>query len=486
MNNISEIFFKSAEIYANSLAIIDKNGKSIHYQQLSDEVKQLMSDFTNEGISKGDRVLILLPMGISLYRTVLALFGIGATAVFLDPFIKRTSLESALSNVPCKALVGSPMIRLISRFMPVISKIKTRVSPIPSGKGLGKPISENLSNETALITFTTGSTGIPKGANRTHAFLKAQFEALKPMLENNCEVDMTVLPIVLLLNLASGKTSVIADFPMRKPHKFDGKKIIQQLKQYNVESFSGSPWFALQLAKHNSDYKLKQITTGGGPLFPSDAKAILSAFPTSQLTVVYGSTEAEPIAHTNGKELIQMNEVEKHGLFVGEIDSSAEVKIIPITENSVTEISSLADGDAGEIVVSGDHVLKQYINHPEAERMTKIPFDGKIWHRTGDAGYLKNGQLFLLGRCNQRFYYKETYFYPFLLEYQLKSIPNILEGTVIWKNNRPHIFAVKQAGTNPENPAEVLGISGAECTWLLSLPKDPRHQTKVDYSKLQD
>lgn len=484
MNNISELFFDSAKLNPELAAIIDKNGEIIQYQKLSLEVKQLMFDLSQKGIGKGDRVLILLPMGINLYRTVLAVFGIGATAVFLDPFIKRSSLESALKNVPCKALIGSATIRLISRFLPVISTIKTRISPIPSGNGKMESIAENLSHETALITFTTGSTGIPKGANRTHAFLKAQFEALKPMLENDCNVDMTVLPIVLLLNLASGKTSVIADFPMRKPHKFDGKKIIRQLQTYRVESFSGSPWFALQLAKNNSNYSLKQITTGGGPLFPADAQEILNAFPSTKLSIVYGSTEAEPIAHTNGEELLQMSNIGLNGLFVGKIDESAEVKIIPITDEALTEISELTDGTAGEIIVSGNHVLKHYINYPEAERMTKISVDGKIWHRTGDAGYLKNEHLFLLGRCNQRFFFQEQYFYPFLLEYQLKTFTGILEGTVVWKNNHPHIFAVKKAGANPQNPAESLGLSGAECTWLKALPKDPRHQTKIDYSKL--
>ncbi|NJM17110.1 MAG: hypothetical protein HC896_18550 [Bacteroidales bacterium] len=73
---------------------------------------------------------------------------------------------------------------------------------------------------TALITFTTGSTGTPKAADRSHAFLKEQFNALLDEIKPSAnDVDMPVLPIVLFVNLGVGCTSVIADFNVAEPNK---------------------------------------------------------------------------------------------------------------------------------------------------------------------------------------------------------------------------------------------------------------------------
>lgn len=81
--NIMDYFYIAAKKYPNRIAIIEKN-KEISFSKLEKEVEITVSYFQSKGIKKGDRVLIFVPMSIDLYRIVMALFSIGAIAVFLD------------------------------------------------------------------------------------------------------------------------------------------------------------------------------------------------------------------------------------------------------------------------------------------------------------------------------------------------------------------------------------------------------------------
>src|SRR5690606_4325072 len=97
--------------------------------------------------------------------------------------------------------------------------------------------------DAALVTFTTGSTGVPKAALRTHGFLYEQFKALEAEIDAKpADVDMSVLPIILLINLAVGSTSVIADFNPAKPTRMQPRKIANQLRSHRVTRLVASPY----------------------------------------------------------------------------------------------------------------------------------------------------------------------------------------------------------------------------------------------------
>src|ERR1700747_541143 len=90
--NIVELFFTAAQKHPERIAIIYKN-REITFNELAEQVKNTACYFRNEGIEKGDRVLVFVPMNIDLYRIVLALFSIGATAVFLDEWVNKKRME---------------------------------------------------------------------------------------------------------------------------------------------------------------------------------------------------------------------------------------------------------------------------------------------------------------------------------------------------------------------------------------------------------
>jgi len=493
--NIVNLFIEAAKEYPHNKAIIEKN-KFISYQSLAEEVQKTALYFTDQGIKKGDRVLVFVPMGIDLYRIVLALFYIGATAVFLDEWVGKKRLEQCCRLADCKGFIGVLKARIFSWFSKELRQIPIKLS-LKNMKS-GNLIPMELEQETpALITFTTGSTGTPKAALRSHGFLKEQFDALLNEIEpNENDIDMPVLPIVLFVNLGVGCTSVIADFKMTKVESLDASKIISQISSEKVNRITASPFFVKKLAKETSkenlDFpSLKKIFTGGAPVFPNEAKMYENAFPNAKSTIVYGSTEAEPISSILTDQLIEKETQLELGLPVGETYSRVELKIIGITENGIvlndsSELSDLelSNGSVGEIIVAGHHVLKTYFNNEEAFRENKIVVGDTIWHRTGDSGYLKDNELYLTGRCKQLIWRKGQFISPFIMENKLANLEGVSSGTVMDFKNK--IILVVESVMTQANLKEILNeFNYDELKILKKIPKDPRHNSKIDYEKLK-
>src|SRR6218665_2266754 len=247
--NVTDLFFEHAERSPERCAIVNGNAR-ISYGELSTQVKATAAYFQSKGIAKGDRVLVFVPMGIDLYRMVLALFDIGATVVFLDEWVSRERLDVCCKLAKCKAWIGGWKVK-------ILSVLSSELRKTPLKLGLSYDVNQlysktDTSDDTiALITFTTGSTGIPKAAIRTHAHLKSQFDALIEKIDpKEGEVDMPVLPIVLLINLGAGCTSVIAPFKSKKAEKMKPEIMVKLLQNENVNRLVSSPYFAIRVAEY--------------------------------------------------------------------------------------------------------------------------------------------------------------------------------------------------------------------------------------------
>lgn len=500
--NIVDLFYASAKKNPGKTAIIYK-GQKISFGEFQQQVTATSAYFLKKGIGKGDRVMIFVPMSFDLYRIVLALFRIGATAVFLDEWVNKKRMEECCKVAQCKAFIGIFKARILSFFSSELRKIPIHLGVSYSASGSIEKFPATTKDDTALITFTTGSTGIPKAAKRTHGFLHAQFGALTAKIEpKEDDIDMPVLPIVLLINLGTGTTSVIADFKASKPNSLRPEKIIEQLKTNAVNRIIASPFFVKEISKYLIRNKislpqLKKIFTGGAPVFPSEANIYDQAFPGALVQVVYGSTEAEPISAINVKELIENDSVLlEQGLNVGKPDKTATVKMIqlidaPLVVNSEEELNALEvhGNTIGEIIVSGDHVLREYFNNPEGLKRNKIFIGDKCWHRTGDSGCLgKDGNLFLTGRCATLITRNGKIIAPFIYENFFQSIPGVEMGTVMLFGKK--LFAIIELN-DPAQEKSITektlrcGINFDEIVFVGKIPRDPRHNSKIDYGLLQ-
>ncbi|MBN8681789.1 MAG: AMP-binding protein [Chitinophagales bacterium] len=503
-NNITQHFFEAAHKYPDKTAIISNNGQ-ISFAELERAVRQRAALYRARGLGEGDRVLIFVPMSIELYASVLALFSIGATAVFLDEWVSLKRMEACCEVAQCKGLIGNWKARILSWISGPLRKIPIKLRPDARSHELAEVPLLLPPDSTALITFTTGSTGTPKAAKRTHQFLQEQFSALIQEIDPHPDdVDMPALPIVLLINLGAGCTSLIADFKASKPESIQADKICQQLLEYKVNRMVGSPFFVRKiaehlLANHIQIPDLQKVFTGGAPVFPAEAALYVKAFEKAKIHIVYGSTEAEPISKIDGKILAEENLIIKNkslsGLPVGQPAAVATVRIIGITDAPLTCTDAAAldhlclpEAEIGEIIVSGPHVLRAYFNNEEALLRNKIFVGDTCWHRSGDSGYLLEGRLYLTGRCNTLIYREGRILSPFVYENLLQNLEGVRIGTLL--ERRGALLAVLETEAQADKQALQAYICKAEplierVVFTDKIPRDPRHNSKIDYPLLR-
>ena len=250
------------------------------------------------------------------------------------------------------------------------------------------PEREISTADIALISFTSGSTGVPKAIARSHAFMMAQCDAIAPLLEpgSDGERDLVAFPIFILLCLALGITSVLPAWKLTRHDRVDAEAINVQIERYGITRLLVPPAICEKLSSADALPRLKAIFTGGGPAFPDTMERLVGLQPDLRLVGVYGSTEAEPIAHLKHAD-ISADDLQRMkfggGLLAGQPVDAVDILV-----------------EDGEIRVAGPHVNESYLDASQNAE-TKVMRDGRIWHRTGDAGRLdEQGRLWLLGRMN--------------------------------------------------------------------------------------
>ncbi len=490
--NIADLFLQQAHKQPEVAAILEK-GEEITYEELRAEVFTYAGYLRERGIGKRDRVLVFVPVSIQLYKVVLAIIAIGAVPVFLDQWSSLKRLKQSAELADCKGLVAGWKLRLLAFLIPEFRKIPLKLNPTKKARPITQT-EEMGPDDAALITFTTGSSGRPKAAWRTHEFLFQQHQALmKELKPKQGDVNMTTLPVFVFSNLAAGLTTILPEFNPRKPEKLNPSWILEDLEK--ASTLICSPDLLMRLVPHAEHYNLAGLTevfTGGAPVSPQMAVAIQKRFP--QTIVAYGSTEAEPISSISIKELAEYNDREPKGIPVGKLHEDIQLKIIPVTDKPIAPNTDewlslgLPEKEIGEVVVAGPYVLKKYYNNPEAEARQKFEVNGQLWHRTGDSGFLdENGTLFLTGPAKYLFKRDGLWVGQFPIEMQLNKLPSIQEATILNKNGEITIFLVKKTGALDSAVKEEISnaeISYDRIEYLEALPKDPRHHSKIEYGKL--
>ena len=500
--NLCELLRERAAKNPGRAALIHR-GVSVTYGELTRRVERRAGALARYGVKKGDRVVIFVPMSTALYEILFSVFSLGAVAVFIDAWADAARLDYAARLAEAKAFVGIPKAWLLFLKSRAMRQIPVKLFP-GFGKGSADESDSPVScaeDDPALVTFTTGSTGVPKAALRTCGFLMAQHRALKDFLGvGEGDVDMATLPIFSLNNLACGATTLIPDFNPARPADFDPVKIAGEAAAAGVTTTAGSPAFYKKLSEAaretNPIPTLRKIFVGGAAVFPEFAEALSAAFPGAAVSAVYGSTEAEPIAAIAADELAASDCAD--GVPAGEVSAFIELRVVrfdAVLRHEMKEeewsAAQAAPGEAGEICVAGGHVLKTYYRNPEAEKENKIKVGGKIFHRTGDAGRLVGGRLFLLGRASRVFTTPGgAKAYPALIERELLKLDASSAGTLVRGRDGRAVLILESA--DPEAArAEALSLDRRRVPYdeirvVARIPRDPRHASKIDYNALAE
>ncbi len=427
---------------------------SITFAALNADADAIAHGLTAVGITCGTRVALMVPPSPDFFAITFALFKVAAVPVLIDPGMGTKNLGKCLAEAEAEAFIGIAKAHLARRILGWGKRtIRTTVNAgrwrllcdsslsrlRAAGAAQGPfPVPDVSANEMAAILFTSGSTGVAKGAVYTHGIFAAQVELLKNTygIEPG-EIDLCTFPLFALFGPALGMTCIIPDMDSTRPAQIDPRKAVTQILQFGVTNLFGSPAVLRALGSWGINIGLKKpgpmppaasdgVHRDGPPQLPTLRRVISAGAAASaveierfarlltegvQVFTPYGATESLPVANIGSREILTET---RHltdqgmGVCVGRPVTGVRVDVIPITDHPVAEWDEslcLPPGQIGEFVVRGPVVTKQYYNRPEATKLAKIrdPNSGEILHRMGDVGYFdEHGRMWFCGRKSQR------------------------------------------------------------------------------------
>lgn len=496
--------------------------ESVSYGELADSIKTYQALWQLKGWQTNDRIIVIIKPSKQLYAIALSLLALGMIPVFIDTGMGRGKIKMAIDDSNARAIIS---MKALLKWFWLISPMWKLDRLAIDGSGLGfKSLSKQLNKvkhehcvlavqvvkrsatDHGLISFTSGSTGRPKGADRTHSSLIQQHLAIRSHWpDKSHDIDCPCFPVMVLHNLSCGMTTVMPKVDLSQPANVDAAQVVTQIEHYQITRISGAPAYIQKLVDysivHNkSNASIETLVVGGATVSVELAKGILMAFPNAYSRIVYGSTEAEPIASIDLHDYIKYSQP-PHGYLVGKPAEQVEILIANVSEQAFTEEDLLkqkvSNGEVGEILVSGRHVLKQYVDNSAANAENKISRtqitnsdDHSVWHRTGDTGFLDEvGQLWLTGRVKDTLNIAGKVVQPYPVEQMMDSIEGVYRTALIMFDEIVHVFfqpnyeqraISKQIENRIKSLLVSLDIEDFYIKEIASLPVDGRHNSKVD------
>jgi len=459
VTTLTAAFAQAAIAYRDRTALVDGDGSTYRFSQVQDLADTYAAAWHAKGVRPGDRVLIAMGIGADLYASLAALWSLGATVVLPEPAMGLAGVKTAIKATDPKFFCAAGPYVWIKLLIPRLWGAKLLTPKQRGHAAVQKPAVEP--DSIALISFTSGTTGTPKAIPRTHALLMAQWKAVAPLLQSDAdEIDLVTFPVFVLINLAEGRTSVLPNWKMSKLASLDPRAFVDWISTNKCTRALLPPALCEKLVEAQTTGTLNHVLTGGGPVFPDVVQNLQTISEHLEITTVYGSTEAEPIAHAHTTE-------QGYGLFVGKPVDAVRLRIVDT-----------------EIQVAGDHVNSGYLD-PARDAETKVREGGTIWHRTGDAGQLDDqGRLWLLGRVGEQVTTDEGVQHPFAVETAARMWPGV-ERAALMELHKIPVLVVSGEATQIDTwrvQAAAFGIT--DVRHILDIPLDERHHSKVNRNAL--
>ncbi len=517
--NIIALLDEAALRTPDVAAIIDGplgKERSTSFADLRTQSMQIAALFARSGVSRGDGIVMLVPMSAVLYAVIAAAFRLGAIPVFIDPEQAAAQLSRCRGALPLKAFVGSPGACLLRLLKPELRAINVAfvsrgwfpgMSSLEAARGnspLDRAVTD-LDDAPAMLSFTSGSTGVPKGLLRNHRLLMATQDILARHLDlRPGSINVATMPALVMANLGRGVTSLIPDVGLRRPGAADPARIAGAITQWKAESLLASP----ALVEHLADYclalgrpldSLRKVFTGGAPVFPRVLDKSAQAAPLAQIAALYGSTEAEPIALLWREEMSADDRVaikQGVGLPAGKPIAEISLSILqdrwgqPLADctDEAMRNAALPAGARGEIAVNGPHVSTGYLQG-QGNAETKFRVGDTVWHRTGDSGWLdEQNRLWLTGRCAARVVESSGAVYPLMVEAALADHAQLAQAAFVSHHGQRLLVVELKRGVDRSGLDELASVlAWARIDRVVSLsriPMDRRHNAKIDYPAL--
>lgn len=462
--SLQQLLKNTAEKYPNKIAI-HFNGKELSYQELYDSALKFAGYLQKIGIQKGDRVAIMLP---NTPQSVISFYGVmmaGGIVVQTNPMYTERELAFQMKDSGAKAIVALdilfPRIKKIqgetelehiiitaikdylpfpkNLVYPFIQKKQYGFSVKVEHKGndhlfteimkhpaLQEPIMNiNFEEDLAILQYTGGTTGFPKGVMLTHKNLIANTKMCQAWLykcREGEEIVLGALPFfhvygmttVMILSILQASKMVLIPKP-------DPEVLLKTIQSQRPTMFPGAPTMYIGMLNHPelSKYDLSSIDScisGSAPL-PVEVQERFERLTGGKLVEGYGLTESSPVTHAN---LLWDGERVKGSIGLPWPDTLAEIRSVETGE-------PLPVGEIGELVVKGPQVMKGYWNRPEETQ--EVLKDG--WLHTGDMGYMdEEGYFYIVDRKKDMIIASGYNIYPREIEEVLYEHPAVKEVVV--------------------------------------------------------
>ena len=482
-------------------------GASLTYRDLDDASARIAAGLGRRGVGPGSHVVVFVPPGRPLYLLLLALFRLGAVAVFVDPGMGRERIEQALALATPDAFVGVARAHLLRLRSAALRRVRLHVSvgglvpgalpfaALLAARRAAAPPSMPSAETPALLTFTSGTTGRPRGAVRTHGFLLAQHAALTDTLGSRPD-DVAVhgLPVFLLHTLAGGGTAILPRLAGGGPAPADPGGVVRMARRHGATTLIGAPTFLAPIVawcrrRGRALEGVRAAFAGGAVVPPSLVAGLRAVLPHGDAHVVYGSTEAEPIAIVSGEELAALGAALPplgRGACVGRPAACVRLRLVEQPGPALGPI----DGPVGEILVAGAHVNPRYYRDPLSDLRHKVHDpDGTVWHRTGDCGWRDaGGRLWLVGRRGDAIQRPRGILWPYPVEGAAEALDDVARAGLVGIEGRAVLAVLPRRGAGAGGDIArragehlaALDLAVDDVRLVEDVPLDRRHQAKID------
>ena len=458
---LPELVRRSAERYADKPALIGADGTTRTYRELWSHVRRVARFLQDQGIGKGDKVGIFSPNHVDYAAVFYGILLSGATVTTLNPLYREREIEYQLGDAEAVAVfVFSPMAAPVEAARQNLPRLR-HVWPIDGLLELLGGVSEeyrpapaNARDDVAVLPYSSGTTGLPKGVMLTHYNVSCNVK--QSLAARNLTSDMVslcVLPffhiygmtVLLGAGLALGATGIVM-------MRFDAEQMLHLVEKYKMTNLFLAPPAVLAMANIANPSRFDTssvlaIHSGAAPLAPEVAERARSIYG-CVVSQGYGMTETSPTTNVNPLDRVK---VESCGPPV----SDTFEKIVSLDTGQ-----ELPTGEIGELAVRGPQVMKGYWKRPQ-ETKDCLSEDG--WLLTGDIGWLdEDNYLHLLERKKEMIKYKGYQVAPAELEAILHEHPAVLDAAVIPKTHLesgeiPKAFVVLREGFEA-SPEELMAF----------------------------
>ncbi|MDR3450131.1 MAG: long-chain fatty acid--CoA ligase [Alphaproteobacteria bacterium] len=461
-----EIFDDAARDYPANI-FIDFLGKTYTYAESATLIAQSARGLQNLGVRKSDRVGLLLPNSPYFVFLYFAALKIGATIVNFNPLYAPKEIEKQVKDSGCRVMATLDMPLTYDKLKPLIGTtcldqiivgrmqdilpfplsllypfVKTRdVVRVPDdahnisfarltdNDGAFTPAQIDPQKDLAVLQYTGGTTGLPKGAMLTHANLSintVQSRNLFPGVVRGKESMLGVLPFfhVFAMTAVLNVTVLLASKIIMLP-RFDLDQVVKTIHKKRPTLFPAVPtiYTAINHYKKLARYNLRCIKycfSGGAPL-PLEVKHDFERLTGCVLVEGYGLSETSPVVSCN-----PVDGENKDGS-IGLPAPGTIIEIVSLDDKKTL----LPQGETGEVCIRGPQVMQGYWHQPEetANVFDETP-DGPRLH-TGDVGYMDaDGYTFIVDRIKDMIAAGGFKIYPRNVEEAIYQNPNVEECVV--------------------------------------------------------